>query len=89
MTWETCYYAFHKHEEIDMNHDKKLLTQNEAASLLGVKPHTLSVWRCTKRYPLPFVRVGRCVRYKFTDIENFISKNRTQINNLEVGKTNE
>lgn len=50
----------------------KLLTRPEAAKYLGIKPQTLSVWACTKRYPLPFVKVGRSVRYRVSDLEKFI-----------------
>lgn len=41
----------------------KLLDEREAAALLDVSPGTLQVWRCTKRYPLSYVKIGRNVRY--------------------------
>jgi predicted DNA-binding transcriptional regulator AlpA len=50
----------------------RLLTEDEAAELLATKPQTLSVWRTTKRYPLPYVKVGRNVRYKLSAILAFI-----------------
>lgn len=28
----------------------------EAAKILGVAPETLAIWRCTKRYPLPYIK---------------------------------
>lgn len=31
----------------------------------------MSTWRCTKRYPLPYVKVGRLVRYRETDVDAF------------------
>ena len=49
-----------------------LLTPGEAAEILGVKVDTLTVWRSTKRYPLPFVRVGRSIKYKVEDVLSFI-----------------
>jgi excisionase family DNA binding protein len=49
-----------------------LMTADETASLIGVKPTTLKVWRSTKRYPLPFVKVGRSVRYRSSDVEKFL-----------------
>lgn len=49
-----------------------LLTENEAAELLGIKPQTLSVWRCHKRYSLPFIRVGRRIRYRRSACERFL-----------------
>ena len=51
---------------------RPLLTPAEAAEILGVKVDTLTVWRSTKRYPLPFVRVGRSIKYKVEDVLSFI-----------------
>ena len=49
-----------------------LLTSSQAAELLGVTVATLATWRCTGRYPLPWVRVGRCIRYRPEDLVAFI-----------------
>jgi excisionase family DNA binding protein len=49
-----------------------LLTTQQTADLLGVKPTTLEVWRSTARYPLAFVKVGRNVRYRRSAIEAFL-----------------
>ena len=51
----------------------RLLTESETADLLGIKPQTLSVWRCNKRYALTFVKVGRCIRYRREDISAFLA----------------
>jgi excisionase family DNA binding protein len=53
----------------------ELLTRKEAAAYLGVQPHSLAVWACTKRYPLPFVRIGRLVKYRKSDLDAFIESN--------------
>ncbi|HJV25326.1 MAG TPA: helix-turn-helix domain-containing protein [Aromatoleum sp.] len=45
-----------------------LLNETSAAMLLNVSPGTLSVWRSTGRYRLPFVKVGRKVRYRRADL---------------------
>jgi excisionase family DNA binding protein len=45
-----------------------LLDDNAAAALLDVSPGTLSVWRSTGRYALPFLKVGRKVRYRRSDL---------------------
>ncbi len=50
-----------------------LLTPVEAARILHTTAGTLAVWRSKKRYPLPFVRVGRRVYYRLQDVEKFIS----------------
>jgi excisionase family DNA binding protein len=49
-----------------------LLTREQAAEYLGIKPETLAVWLTTKRYNLPVVKIGRCVRYRLRDLEQFI-----------------
>jgi excisionase family DNA binding protein len=48
-----------------------LLTPAEVAERLGVSATTLATWRCTKRYPLSYVKVGRLVRYRLVDLEAF------------------
>jgi excisionase family DNA binding protein len=52
-----------------------LLTRDAAAERLGIKPSTLAVWATTQRYDLPYVKIGRSVRYRFSDIEAFIAAN--------------
>jgi excisionase family DNA binding protein len=49
-----------------------LLPPQEVAHLLGITTGTLEVWRCTKRYSLKFVKVGRLVRYRRSDLSAFI-----------------
>ena len=50
-----------------------LLTPEQVAECLGVSVETLNVWRCTKRYNLPYVKAGRLVRYRRTDVEAFVT----------------
>ena len=54
-----------------------LLNRKEAAEKLGVTEGTLAVWSCTKRYGLPFIKVGRLVKYRLADLEAFLDS-RTQ-----------
>jgi len=51
-----------------------LLTRPQAAELLGVKVQTLAAWAVDGRYGLPFVKVGRSVRYRRSEIEAFIER---------------
>ena len=51
-----------------------LLDDKAAAAILDVSPGTLSVWRCTGRYNLPFVKVGRKVRYRRADLDAWLEK---------------
>ncbi len=51
-----------------------LLTRKEAAELLGVKEMTLASWKTTRRYNLPVVKVGRLVKYRYTDLMAFLER---------------
>jgi len=51
---------------------RDLLTEEEAAKKIDVKTGTLSVWRSTGRYSLPFIKVGRKVRYRSSDLDAWI-----------------
>jgi excisionase family DNA binding protein len=55
------------------NANNELLSRKEAAKYLGVAPRTLAVWKSTKRYPLPVVKVGRLAKYRKSDLDAFIS----------------
>jgi excisionase family DNA binding protein len=50
-----------------------LMTPEEVAEYLGVSKETLNVWRCTKRYNLPYVKTGRLVRYRPEDVTSFVT----------------
>jgi hypothetical protein len=49
-----------------------LIPPADAAEILGVTAATLNIWRCTKRYPLPYIKIGRKVMYRLSDVEAFI-----------------
>ena len=51
-----------------------LLSEREAARLLGISPRTL--WQLRKDGEIPAVRINRCVRYDLTDLTRFIEKNK-------------
>ena len=53
--------------------DERLLNQESAAALLGVKALTLAMWRHKRKGP-PFVKVGRSVFYKAAAIERWLSE---------------
>ena len=52
----------------------RLLNSEQVAEILGVEPGTLGYWRCTGRYHLPYVKVGRLVMYRPEDIEKFVAE---------------
>ena len=53
------------------NHES-LLDSPEAAAYLGVLPHTLEVWRCTQRYYIPYIKVGRRVKYRRSELDSWL-----------------
>lgn len=62
-----------------MNKIKETLyNEKEAADFLGLEPGTLSVWRSTQRYSLPFCKIGRLVKYRESDLLAFV-ESRLQI----------
>ncbi|MDZ4834625.1 MAG: helix-turn-helix domain-containing protein [Candidatus Melainabacteria bacterium] len=57
-----------------------LLSRKEAAAYLGVTPETLAVWHCTKRYPLPVIKIGRLCKYRVSDLDAFITQRTVSTN---------
>ena len=51
---------------------RDLLDGKAAAELLDISPGTLSVWRSTGRYAIPFLKIGSKVRYRRTDLEAWL-----------------
>lgn len=45
----------------------------DVSEMLRVSVGTLNVWRCTGRYRLPYIKVGRSVRYRRSDVEAFVA----------------
>jgi len=56
-----------------------LLDNPQAADYIGVTPRTLEVWRCTKRYSIPFVKVGRLVRYRQSALDAFLASRTVEV----------
>jgi phage terminase Nu1 subunit (DNA packaging protein) len=52
------------------------IDEKRAAEMLGVKVSTLANWRVTGRYSLPYIKVGRLVRYRVSDLAEWIAKRR-------------
>ena len=51
---------------------ERLLTYQEAAEILSVKPQTLRQWVCYKR--IPYVKIGSAGRFKPAQIQEFINE---------------
>ena len=64
-------------------HLSNLLTPQDVSNILGVSVETLNVWRATKRYKLPYTKIGRLVRYQSADIEAFIQERTVTVSVYE------
>ena len=53
---------------------RELVDEQKAARILDTKPGTLAVWRSTGRHNLPFIKVGRNVRYRRADLEAWLEE---------------
>ncbi|MEG3640699.1 helix-turn-helix domain-containing protein [Magnetococcus sp. PR-3] len=60
------YTPCHQHQAT------QLISPKQTAAMLGIEVTTLSNWRVSKRYPLPYVRIGRKIMYRLHDVEQFI-----------------
>ncbi len=56
---------------------KDRLNNEEAAQYLGLKAATLNKWRVYGEGP-PFIKVGRLVRYRRTDLDAYLSDRLVQ-----------
>lgn len=51
-----------------------LLSEEELASMIDVKPHTLAVWRSEGKGP-DYTRLGKSVFYRELDVAGWIAAN--------------
>ncbi len=50
-----------------------LLSPKEVEAEYGIAVGTQAVWRCTKRYPIPYIKLGRLVRYNRITFERWLT----------------
>lgn len=55
-----------------------LLTEKQTCELLNVSAKTLQSWRFLNKN-LPYLKVGRSIRYAKEDIERYLENSRIQI----------
>jgi predicted DNA-binding transcriptional regulator AlpA len=58
--------------EVSAHTYPKLLDAPRAAEFLGISRNTLAGWRCSKRYSVPYIKIGRLVRYRQADLVAFL-----------------
>jgi excisionase family DNA binding protein len=64
---------------------KALLTTLEAAAIIGCTPDTLTTWRCTRAVKVPYVKIGRLVRYRRSDIDAYLDGHTVGADGRQIG----
>lgn len=59
--------------------DDLLFTRSQAAQYLKLSPATLATWACTHRHDIPYIKLGRSVRYRKADLDQFLERNKQHI----------
>ncbi len=54
----------------------ELLNSRQAANYLGISVRTLEKWRFSKSQDLPYLKLGRTVRYSLSDLEKWALSRR-------------
>ena len=57
---------------------ERLLTPSEVADRLTIAEHTLALWRANRRH-LPYIKIGRMVRYPEDEVEAFIERSARDV----------
>ena len=50
-----------------------LMPPRDAAVYIGVKINTLAVWRMTNRYGLRYLKLGKAIRYRKDDLDEWLA----------------
>ncbi len=68
----------------------RLLTETEASEIIGFSRNTLRAWRVSGRtsgmLPPPFVKCGRAVRYRLSDLQGWMEGQITLRSTSDQGK---
>ena len=68
--------------------ETQLMDSRSAAKVLGLKSHyTLNNWRCAGIGPA-YIKVGRAIRYRSADLEQWVTKQRINPIGLEENLKN-
>ncbi|MEW8441732.1 MAG: helix-turn-helix domain-containing protein [Candidatus Thiodiazotropha taylori] len=66
----------------------RLLTESEAADIIGFSRNTLRAWRVTGRHhtspPPRFVKCGRAVRYLYSELLDWIGQQSVALTTSEL-----
>jgi predicted DNA-binding transcriptional regulator AlpA len=66
----------------------KLLNPKEVSGLTGVPTTTLAQWRYRK-IGIPYLRIGRLVRYDLADVDAYLQRCRVEVRGQHTDKRGE
>lgn len=71
-----------------LKNQPELLSSADAAEFLGLAgPNVLAIWRCTRRYDLPYIKVGGKILYDVEDLLAFLESRKVRQRQPEVALT--
>ncbi|MCG7936654.1 MAG: helix-turn-helix domain-containing protein [Candidatus Thiodiazotropha taylori] len=72
----------------NLDSSDRLLTESEAADIIGFSRNTLRAWRVTGRHhtspPPRFVKCGRSVRYRYSELLDWIRQQSVALTTSEL-----
>ena len=68
--------------------DRRLLNPEEVSTLTGIPTATLAQWRYRKT-GIPYLRMGRLVRYDVADVESYLQRCRIEVRGQHTDKRGE
>ena len=57
--------------------ERKYLSIKELSEYLGIPKHTIYSWTSMKK--IPYVKLGRAIRFDMTEIESWIKERRVEV----------
>lgn len=57
---------------------REIMSRKEAAAYLGVAESTMANWVTSRKFHIPYFRVGRKVKYFRRDLDAFIESGRVE-----------
>lgn len=57
-----------------MENSQNLISPEQAADYLNVSTATLANWRCLGTPNVPYLRIGRSIKYRRSDLDDYIKK---------------
>lgn len=63
----------------EQHYDLVLLTTEEVAHITGNTVSTIATWRCTRKVDIPYIKIGKTVRYRLGDVLKFLEYNSSEV----------